>query len=175
MDETEYFVYTVKDMSAPSPTKNLLKKIILWSVIIGGILALFVPMFVKSDIGGIFPSAEISAFASESESPCELFGGERCIGGENVGENLADENADSSEEVVKIIFSLINFFIFIAAAIAVGFFVFGGYIVLTSSGDQGRQKNGRDTIRNALIGLVIILFASRIVQLVAQVLFGLTI
>jgi hypothetical protein len=54
----------------------------------------------------------------------------------------------------------------LSAIVTVFLFVLGGYRVLTARGDSAVVKKGYDTLQNALIGLVIVLFASTVSQLV---------
>ena len=162
-------------MSSELPEKRtlkpLLKKIILWSVIAGGVIALFVPVFVKSTpVLGSVPGATLPVAAQADEDPCALFGEERCIGEGNVREAL--DSDDAGRGIVKIIFQVINFLILIAAAVAVVFVIAGGYFILTSSGSQSQEKQGKDMLKNALIGLVIILLSAAVVQLIAQIITG---
>ena len=174
MDEILKVVYTLNYMSAPLPKKPALKspvkKIILWSVIIGGIVALFIPVFAQSNKFSLASSVGSVAVRAR-EDPCALFGEERCIGGGDVGRSLDTE--DTGEGLARLIFSVINIFILIAGAVAVFFAVFAGYLILTSSGDQGQEKKGKETLRNALIGLVIVLLATGIVAVVQRFITGL--
>lgn len=54
----------------------------------------------------------------------------------------------------------------LAGLVAVGFVVYGGFQLLTSQGDPEGIKHGRQTITNALIGLVIALLATALVAFV---------
>ena len=162
-------------MSSELPEKRtlkpLLKKIILWSVIAGGVIALFVPVFVKST-PYISPGYSLTVMASKpAKDPCALFGDDKCIGEGNVRTELS--TGDAGRGLENLIFSVVNIFILIAGAVAVFFVVFGGYVILTSSGDQGRQKQGKETVQNALVGLVIVLLAYVIVSVVARFITGL--
>lgn len=149
--------------------KSLVKKIILWSVIAGGVIALFVPVFVKSTLATEFALGTVTVRAEQS--PCELFGGDRCVGGENVGKNLA-ESGKGTDNALYLIFDVIEVLIYLSAAVAVLFFIWGGYLILASGGDQAREKQGRDTLRNALIGMVIIILSTAIVAVVQRVVLG---
>ncbi len=54
----------------------------------------------------------------------------------------------------------------IAAVVAVGFIVYGGIRFITSQGEPQNNKEARDTIVNALIGLVITIAAASLVSFV---------
>lgn len=56
----------------------------------------------------------------------------------------------------------------LAGLVAVGFVVYGGFQLVTSQGDPEGIKHGRQTIINALIGLVIALLATAIVAFVGS-------
>lgn len=60
---------------------------------------------------------------------------------------------DSTESLAGLILQIS---IWIAASIATILVIGGGYVVMTSAGDPGRLKRGREIITNALIGLVLI-------------------
>lgn len=66
----------------------------------------------------------------------------------NVPENLTG-TADSA------IISIINWVLGFVAAIAVLFLIIGGVQYLTSAGNTTQAESGKDTIKNAVIGLVI--------------------
>lgn len=60
----------------------------------------------------------------------------------------------------------------VAGIVAVGFFIMGGYKVITAAGDANKMQEGTTTITNAIIGLVIISLAGLIVNFIAQLLWG---
>lgn len=62
----------------------------------------------------------------------------------------------------------------ISAAAAVFFLIRGGYVYITSSGKPDALEDAKKTIRNALIGLVIILASSAFVSLLTGALIGYT-
>ena len=55
----------------------------------------------------------------------------------------------------------------IGGLVAVAFVVVGGFMFITSTGEPERAKNARQTIINALIGLVITLVAAPLVSFLA--------
>lgn len=56
----------------------------------------------------------------------------------------------------------------IAALVAVGYIIYGGYRYILSQGDPESAKSARQTIINALIGLVIAIASASIVHFVAN-------
>ena len=71
-------------------------------------------------------------------------------------------------EITKNIVRIVQFMIFLAGSIAVFFLVYGGYKLMIASRGGASQDNvdGWKIIRNALIGLLIVLLATSIVQIV---------
>lgn len=61
----------------------------------------------------------------------------------------------------------IEILLFFAGIIAVGFIIYGGFQYLTSQGEPEHTRSAKDTILNALIGLVIAMMATTIVRFIA--------
>lgn len=74
---------------------------------------------------------------------------------------------DVKEDVPKIALALFEIILRVGGLVAVAFIIFGGFRYLTSQGEPDALKGARSTIINALIGLVITLSATLIVNLVA--------
>lgn len=55
----------------------------------------------------------------------------------------------------------------LAAVLAVVFVLYGGIKLMTSQGEPGDTKEARDTITNALIGLVVAVSASAVISFIA--------
>jgi Type IV secretion system pilin len=125
---------------------SIIKKIILWSVIIGGLLALFIPTLVHAEI----PTIDV---CKESKS---------CLKGTDTLGN-GDKNT-----VVSFLITVAQYLTFIGAAIAVLFAVWGGIQMITSSGDDTKYKGGIKTLQYAIIGLVLTIVAYTIVAVVAS-------
>lgn len=62
--------------------------------------------------------------------------------------------------------ALIEILLRVVALVAVGFIIYAGFQYMTSNGEPERTKNAKDTILNALIGLVIAIIASTIVSFI---------
>lgn len=78
-----------------------------------------------------------------------------------VGGNLADRGT-----IAGIILNFARFFIFIAAAIAVLFIVYGGYLYIADGGDEKRSATGKKVLINAIIGLAVCILSITIVQFI---------
>lgn len=56
----------------------------------------------------------------------------------------------------------------IAAMVAVGFIIYAGFQYMTSNGEAERAKNAKNTIINALVGLVIAIVAATVVSFIGN-------
>lgn len=130
-----------------------IKRIIFWSIIIGGFLAL------------LLSRTSVETFA-QPVNVCEQVGG--CIRGtENVG--------SGQEGITNTVLNITRFFIYISAGIAVAFIVWGGYLMITSGGQSDQYENGLKSFRNAVIGLIVAIVSLTIVTIVANTLTGLSV
>jgi len=59
---------------------------------------------------------------------------------------------------------------FIAGALMLFYLIYGGIMLMTSAADPGRVASAHGTIKNAFIGILIVIFAYWIVQIVGVVL-----
>ncbi len=76
------------------------------------------------------------------------------------GSNATTDNFDTKlQAVLNWIFSIIGI-------VAVIMIILGGFTMMTSSGDPGKVKKGKDTILYGVIGLVVALLAIVIVNFV---------
>lgn len=85
----------------------------------------------------------------------------------NVFNLFPDQNA-SLPEIVQ---GILNWIFGIIGIIAVIMVILGGFKLMTSTGDPGRVKKGKDTILYGIIGLVIALLAFAIVNFVINGIF----
>lgn len=65
---------------------------------------------------------------------------------------------------------LINYLLSGAAVVAVGGVVYGGFLMVTSAGNQTKQTEGKKAVTNSLIGLAIILLAFLFVKSIFTIL-----
>lgn len=60
--------------------------------------------------------------------------------------------------------TVINFFLFFLGLVAVAFIIYGGFLYITSQGDDGNTEKAKNIILYAAIGIVIILVSYAIVN-----------
>ncbi|GAB4143620.1 MAG: hypothetical protein OHK0017_01230 [Patescibacteria group bacterium] len=87
--------------------------------------------------------------------------GSNCVGG-------ISSVSGSRRGVATLIQTIVNYFIFILAAVCVGFIVYGGYLFVTDNGDGSNAGKGKKIVINAIIGLVVALVSYTIVTLVVN-------
>jgi hypothetical protein len=75
---------------------------------------------------------------------------------------------NTREGVVVLIGRFINWALYLAGAVAVVFIIIGGYRYIVSAGSSDGAGAGKKTLINALIGLVIIILAYVIVNVVVN-------
>ncbi len=70
--------------------------------------------------------------------------------------------------VNALIKTVINWMLGIAFAVAVIFLIYGGFLFITSAGNEESAEKGKSTVVNALIGIIIIILSYVIVNVVAN-------
>jgi len=85
-------------------------------------------------------------------------------------DNLADAGGDST--LREIILLAVNFILGFVGLIAVIMLIYGGFVLLTSSGEEEKTKKAKSTILFAIIGIVIILFSFAIINTVFDITTG---
>lgn len=78
-------------------------------------------------------------------------------------------NYDYAKGIPLILMAVIEFLLRIAGLIAVGFIIFGSFQYITSQGSPEGLKGAKSTITNAIVGLVIAIFATGFVQFLGGV------
>jgi len=79
-------------------------------------------------------------------------------------------NADWSKAAPRIGLAIIDILLRLATLAALGFVIYGGFRYITSQGEPDATASARQTILNAVIGLIIALLSSGIVAFVARTL-----
>jgi hypothetical protein len=69
----------------------------------------------------------------------------------------------------KILLAVAEILLRVAALVAVGFIIMGGYNYMMSQGDPQKTVSSKNTIINAVVGLVIALLAVAIVNMIGRV------
>jgi hypothetical protein len=77
-------------------------------------------------------------------------------------------NFSVTQDAGKVLLAVFEIILRIGGLAAVGFIIFGGFQYLISQGEPDRTKGAKSTILNAVIGLVIALTATAIVNLIAR-------
>lgn len=72
------------------------------------------------------------------------------------------------DDIAAVAFAVFEIVLRVAGIVAVVFVIYGGFLYLTSTGEPDRARNGRTTLTNALVGLVIAMLATAIVNVVAR-------
>lgn len=89
----------------------------------------------------------------------DLYGGLRAG-----GKGGCEVQIDSLSKILVLLGNAISIALFAAGFIAVGFIIYGGFQYILSSGDPSGIKKAKETIVNAVIGLVIAMLAFGIVN-----------
>lgn len=79
---------------------------------------------------------------------------------------MMDFDTNSANSLVSIGFAVVEIMLFVAGIVAVAFIVYGGFKYVISQGNPDSTKSAKDTILNAVIGLVIAILATAIVRFV---------
>ncbi len=77
----------------------------------------------------------------------------------------------SNTDLMGMVQNILNWIFGIIGIVAVVMIIIGGFNMMTSSGDPGKVKKGKDTILYGIIGLVIALLAFAIVNFVINGIF----
>jgi prepilin signal peptidase PulO-like enzyme (type II secretory pathway) len=75
---------------------------------------------------------------------------------------------NSSQSLMDLITNVINILLFFAGAIAILFVIVGGYQYITSGGNEEQSEKGRKNVTNAIIGIVVIILAYAIINVIAN-------
>ena len=79
------------------------------------------------------------------------------------------QTTDIQTMILTLALNILQAAMVIVAYVAVGFIIKGGYMYMVSSGSPDAMAKAKNTIRDALIGLVIAISAAAIVDMVAGV------
>jgi formate hydrogenlyase subunit 3/multisubunit Na+/H+ antiporter MnhD subunit len=73
-----------------------------------------------------------------------------------------------SQSLSQLITNIIRILLLIVGSIAVLFIIYGGYMYVTSAGNEEQAEKGRNTLVNALIGIVVVTMAYVLVTIIAN-------
>lgn len=83
-----------------------------------------------------------------------------------LGEGILDLYPPPARNLPRSILFLINWVLVLAAVLALGFLVYGGFRYIASRGDEREIEAAKGTITSAVVGLVVIGVAAAIVNFV---------
>jgi Type IV secretion system pilin len=132
--------------------------------IVFGILALILGFFLFMHFS---PTVVQAAPAGKPIEVCKVLGG--CI--KDI-DKFKPAGANTPESFTKGVFKFIMMFvtlaIYLASAVAVAFIVLAGYRYITSQGDEKNTKAALETLKNAVLGLILAILSLTIVTLITQ-------
>jgi hypothetical protein len=143
-----FIIYT-KHMHTSVSRINTIKKIILWSIIIGGLISLFIPALVHG--------------APAPINPCDPSLGDNCLKGTT---SLA--SGTSSDSITKTIIGFARILTFVSAGLAILFIVIGGVRMITSNGNDTQFKSALTTVRYAVLGLIVTAVAYSAISIISS-------
>lgn len=82
--------------------------------------------------------------------------------------NLSADELKNGKTISLVAMAVIELFTRIGGLIAAGYIIYGAFQYITSQGEPDGLKNAKDTINNALVGFVIVLLSTAIVQFLAR-------
>lgn len=75
-----------------------------------------------------------------------------------------------SSTLLDVIFTIINYMLILSGLIAVGALVIGGFWYITAAGNEEQSEKGKKAIISAIIGLVVVILAYAIVNVITSTL-----
>lgn len=125
-----------------------MKHLSAWWLRVGGIVGM-----------GILPSAALAA-----DAPQGLQGGKDFVG------QIGGQAQLSQAELPVIVGNIINVMLGFLGIVLLGYLLYAGFLWMTAGGDEENVKKAKSMIKNAIIGLVIIVAAFAISSFVLQAL-----
>lgn len=130
--------------------QKIIKKIILFAVIVGGVLGL------------ALPASPTQVVAADDIDICSIGGG--CVGNLDGADDLS--GGDSMSRIIEVINFVANFLIYLVAGISVLYIILGAWFIISGLGDGPTYEKGLKTLKNAVLGLILALLARELVQFV---------
>lgn len=118
----------------------------------------------KDGIKGLLGSLTAFSLLATNKAAAQLGRESRSL-----GLNVADQDAGFA----TVLGSIINFFLGFVGLIAVVFLIYGGFLMITSAGDEGKVEKGTKIIIYSIAGIVVIVLSWVIVGTVINGLTGL--
>jgi TRAP-type C4-dicarboxylate transport system permease small subunit len=114
---------------------------------------------------------------SDAGDPCTLTKGAgglflptwyKYLAGEQDHTGRCIVDANMPDDIGRILLAIVDILLRLGGLVAVIFVMYGGYKYITSQGEPEQTKSARQTITNALIGLMLCVTAIAIVAFVGQ-------
>lgn len=145
------------------------------------ILGLFVfVLLISSVVGGVLPTRTL-AQAQLFSATCELKAGTnslpeevfvpwyKYLDGDDEGGRCAPSIGSNYVGAISLIaLAVLDTLLRISGLLATGYLIWGAIQYITSQGDQNGIANAKNTIMNAIVGLVIVLLSIGVVQFVGN-------
>lgn len=68
--------------------------------------------------------------------------------------------------IIRIALNIVDMLFQLSGYVTTGFIIYGGFLFMTSTGDSSQAARGRKTLINAIVGLVVVIGAVAIVNVV---------
>lgn len=127
-----------------------------------------------SIFGGL--AISLMMFLVPSFAPVQAQTSSSCTNGSGSGVDCPNEGllaiksafpgSSRASDLPTLVRIIINWALYLSAIVAVIFIIIGGFMYITSAGNESQATKGRTTLVNALIGLTIIVLSYLIVQIV---------
>lgn len=88
------------------------------------------------------------------------------FGGGLRDEGTCEVKIDQLNDILVLVSNVISILMVVAGFVAIAFIIIGGFTYITSSGDASGIKKAKDTIVNAVIGLVMAMVAFGVVKFI---------
>lgn len=82
--------------------------------------------------------------------------------------NFTQDAIAADQGIVGAIADIISILLAIAGAVAVLAIIYGGFLYLTSAGNEGQAKSGQQVVTYAIIGTIIIILSYVIIQVIVS-------
>jgi Type IV secretion system pilin len=132
-------------MHSSQARRKTIKQIIFWTIILGAFIALFVPVLTNAQPANV----------------CEVFG--------NCAANIDQYSGGGTDSLAQLILTIAYTVVYILGAVSVLFMIIGGYSMISSGGDSAKYKKGLDTVKNAIIGIILSIASFAIVSVIGSV------
>lgn len=118
----------------------------------------------------------LSSFMNQFAAACRPGSGGGLLGIPTWYKYLGGDSSDGKcvpvftipDDIGAILLALFEIILRVGSLVAVGFIIYGGFQFILAQGEPDRIKGARSTIINSLIGLVITILATAVVNLVAN-------